>query len=239
LGDRSPFEEAAALIRLANWIFIGLLINADAVWATDPYGGAKFYFDDTHFHAGYFGDNRDDRPPIAAFLTALGNSKRKTDANSTSRDSELGGYFRFISDHLQYVPTRWNMTDEMYQRGKEPENDSRLEIANSSFTFTALYGLDRGLNAEGEGIHKIEIVRNKRCERDGNVIAMSEVRELADCSEVLAERHFDNSNFGGKYPRQFGDLLMVATPGDDLKYLFVLVTQSNGSRAITTPFYFY
>jgi hypothetical protein len=75
LGDRSPFEEAAALIRLANWNFIGLLINADAVWATDPYGGAKFYFGDTHFHAGYSGDNRDDRPPIAAFLTALGNSK--------------------------------------------------------------------------------------------------------------------------------------------------------------------
>jgi hypothetical protein len=442
-----------ALIRLANWIFIGLLINADAVWATDPYGGTKFYFGDTHFHTGYSGDNRDDQPPIAAFLTALGNSKRKSDGNSTSRDSELGGYFLFTSDHLQYVPTRWDMTDEMYQRGKEQENDPRLEIANSSFTFTAFVGaeftgLARGdwltvpwddkfghinifnlpsigefedhnvlwnwsgtdamdalarykgavaqfnhpgyngeprtgnnaddlypytrardeafdlfevsdgnannwnvgvaqyqialqngyhlsptigsdthgtqwalsispetgtaartvviaqptiglsaperrkilldaiksgvvyatedadlklkvdadgfaighvfesrpnslnihvnisfvsnsLNAEGEGLQKIEIVRNKRCERDGNVIAMSEVRDLTDCSEVLAERHFDNSNLEGKYPRQFDDLFMVPTPGDDMKYLFVLVTQSNGSRAITTPFYFY
>lgn len=124
-------------------LFITAVLTAARSFA-NPYQDLKFYYGDNHFHSGFSGDNRNDRPPLFAFLSAV-NRLAKIDRNTKANDEalrDLGGYFLFMSDHVKYVPTRRDMTDEMYQEMKKESDDPKIDRAGPHFTFTALPGAE-------------------------------------------------------------------------------------------------
>lgn len=90
-----------------------------------------FYRGDTHFHSGFSGDNSSDGPPRQAFQAALGRVRP---------DPELGGYFLFLSDHIQYVNTRLDMDEQRYQEARRQADDKAFDVQGPKVTFTTFVG---------------------------------------------------------------------------------------------------
>ncbi|MHB1949514.1 MAG: CehA/McbA family metallohydrolase domain-containing protein [Gammaproteobacteria bacterium] len=108
----------------------------------DPYQGLKFYYGDNHFHSGFSGDNTDDDYPLMAFINAA-QRVQKEGADATlggDPTDDLGGYFLFMSDHVQFIPTRKDMTNSMYQVMRKEADDSRADLKGPHYTFTVFSG---------------------------------------------------------------------------------------------------
>jgi hypothetical protein len=110
--------------------------------ANDPYSGLKFYYGDNHFHSGFSGDNVGDAPPIAAFINAAHQVIQfgKDAKNGGDSTDELGGYFLFMSDHVKFVPSRQDMTDDLFQIMRKQADDPSLELKGETFTLTIFPG---------------------------------------------------------------------------------------------------
>lgn len=110
--------------------------------ASDPYQGLKFYYGDNHFHSGFSGENTSDAHPLEAFKNAAERARKLGSDTARGGDgtSELGGYFLFMSDHVHFIPTRNDMTEEKYQIMRKESNDSQLELAWLPYTLTIFPG---------------------------------------------------------------------------------------------------
>lgn len=128
--------------RLCFWLVLYLISVSTCFADEDPYKGLKFYYGDNHFHSGFSGDNVQDAHPIIAFSNAAQQVMRYgTNATMGGDPTEdLGGYFFFISDHIQYVPTRLDMTNDLYQVMQHEANDPFLDLNGAKYTFTVFPG---------------------------------------------------------------------------------------------------
>jgi hypothetical protein len=87
---------------------------------------------DTHYHSGYSGDNRSDAPPEAAF--------RKAKVRLRSNPG-VGGYFLFMTDHIQYTRTRPDMTEATFQQARVQADSSEFDV-RSAPTLTVFAGAE-------------------------------------------------------------------------------------------------
>ncbi len=121
---------------------IGNSIQLEMKAQEDSFNDLKFYYGDNHFHSGFSGDNEDDSEPLVAFENAFERAMNWGSNAEYGGDptKDLGGYFLVVSDHLKFVPTRKDMTNELFQEMLSQADSVNHTITKKSYTFTALAG---------------------------------------------------------------------------------------------------